>query len=64
MAGLTLTTYADALKGATDGAVIVPGNPDGSKLVQIQTAGGHPGQLTADELKQIIAWIAGGALEK
>jgi cytochrome b subunit of formate dehydrogenase/mono/diheme cytochrome c family protein len=64
MAGLTLTTYADALKGATDGAVILPGNADGSKLVQIQTAGGHPGQLTADELKQIIAWIAGGALEK
>ena len=64
VAGLTLTTYADALKGAKDGPVIVPGNPDGSKLVQIQTAGGHPGQLTSDELKQIIAWIAGGALEK
>ena len=64
MAGLTLTTYADALKGAKDGAVIIPGNADGSKLVQLQTAGGHPGQLTADELKQIIAWIAGGALEK
>ncbi|MGC1375255.1 MAG: cytochrome b/b6 domain-containing protein [Anaerolineales bacterium] len=63
-AGLNLTTYADALKGATDGPVILPGNPDGSKLVQIQTAGGHPGQLTSDELKQIIAWIAGGALEK
>jgi cytochrome b subunit of formate dehydrogenase len=63
-AGLNLTTYADAIKGAKDGPVIVPGNADGSKLVQVQSAGGHPGQLGADELAQIIAWIASGALEK
>jgi cytochrome b subunit of formate dehydrogenase/mono/diheme cytochrome c family protein len=64
MAGLNLTTYADAMKGGKDGVVILPGDPDHSKLVQIQQAGGHPGQLSDDELAQIIAWIAGGALEK
>lgn len=63
-AGLNLTTYASALKGANDGPVIVPGNPDASKLVKVQSAGGHPGQLSSDELAQIIAWITGGALEK
>lgn len=63
-AGLSLTTYADALKGGDDGAVILPGDPDGSKLVQIQSAGGHPGQLSDDELAQIIEWIKNGALEK
>jgi len=63
-AGLNLLTYASALKGAKDGPVILPGNPNGSKLVQIQSAGGHPGQLSSDELAQIIAWIASGALEK
>jgi len=63
-AGLNLLTYASAMKGAKDGVVIVPGNPNGSKLVQIQSAGGHPGQLSSDELAQIIAWITSGALEK
>jgi len=62
--GLNLITYADAIKGAKDGPVIIPGNADGSKLVQVQSAGGHPGQLSADELAQVVAWIASGALEK
>lgn len=63
-AGLNLLTYASAMQGAKDGPVIIAGNPDGSKLVQIQKAGGHPGQLSSDELAQIINWIASGALEK
>jgi hypothetical protein len=29
-----------------------------------QSAGGHPGQLSADELAIISAWIDAGALEK
>lgn len=62
--GLNLTTYQDALKGSQNGAVIVAGDPHGSKLVQIQSAGGHPGQLTQDELAKIIAWIKAGAPEK
>ena len=62
--GLSFTTYADALKGAKDGAVIIPGNADGSKLIVIQSANNHPGQLTSDELTIIKEWIATGAPEK
>jgi mono/diheme cytochrome c family protein len=64
MGDLSLKTYADALKGGKDGPAIVPGNPDQSVLVQIQSKGGHPGQLTADELAKVVAWIKAGAPEK
>ncbi len=62
--GLSLATYQDALKGGISGPAIVPGNPDGSILVQKQSAGNHPGQLTIDELNQVIAWILADAPEK
>ncbi len=61
---LSLKTYADALKGGKDGPAIVPNDPDASVLVQIQQKGGHAGQLSADELATIIAWINVGAPEK
>ncbi len=61
--GLSLKTYADALKGGQDGAAIVPGDPDKSVLIQVQQKGGHPGQLTPDELNRVIAWIKAGAPE-
>jgi cytochrome b subunit of formate dehydrogenase len=62
--GLNLSTYADALKGAQDGAVIVPGDAANSKLIAIQTQGGHPGQLSSEELALVKAWIDAGALDK
>lgn len=62
--GLNLSTYADAMKGATDGPVILPNDSPNSKLIAIQSAGGHPGQLSAEELALIRAWIEAGALEK
>ncbi len=62
--GLNLGTYADTMKGATDGPVIVPNDSANSKLFQIQSKGGHPGQLSADELALIQAWIDAGAPEK
>lgn len=62
--GLTLATYADALKGGDNGAAIIPGNPKDSVLVQVQQAGGHPGQLSEQELEQVIAWIQAGAVER
>ncbi len=62
--GLNLSTYADAIKGAQDGPVIVPGDIANSKLIVIQSAGGHPGQLSAEELALVKAWIQAGALEK
>ena len=62
--GLTLATYQDALTGGDDGPAIIPGDPDASVLVQVQSQGGHPGQLTEVELKSVIDWIQAGAPEK
>ncbi len=62
--GLNLSTYAGALKGSASGPVIVPGDSAHSPLVAIQQAGGHPGQLTPEEIAQVIQWIDAGALEK
>lgn len=63
MGGLNLSTYADAMKGGSSGAVIVPGDGENSLLVIKQQDGGHPGQLTPDEIAQVIEWINAGALE-
>jgi hypothetical protein len=62
--GLSLSSYADALKGGNSGPAILPGDPDASVLVQIQSSGNHPGQLTIDEINQVIEWIKAGAVEK
>jgi hypothetical protein len=62
--GLSLSTYQDALKGGKDGPAIVPGDPDASLIVQVQSAGNHPGQLSIDELNSVIQWILAGAPEK
>ena len=64
MAGLNLSTYTDAMKGGQDGPVIVPGDAANSLIVQKQQAGGHPGQLTPDEIAQLVDWINAGAPEK
>jgi hypothetical protein len=62
--GLSFDNYTDALRGASDGPVIIPGNADNSKLMLVQSAGGHPGQLNPEELAAIKKWINTGALEK
>jgi cytochrome b subunit of formate dehydrogenase/mono/diheme cytochrome c family protein len=64
LGGLNLSTYADAMNGGASGAVIVPGDGANSLLVTRQQAGGHPGQLTPEEIAQVIEWIDAGALEK
>jgi cytochrome b subunit of formate dehydrogenase len=61
--GLNLSTYADALQGGESGPAIVPGDAENSLLVTIQQAGGHPGQLTPEELARVIEWIDAGAPE-
>jgi len=63
-AGLSFATYADAMKGGQDGAVIVPGSADSSLLIQVQSKGGHPGQFTVEELALVRAWIEAGAAER
>jgi hypothetical protein len=64
LGGLSLQTYADAMAGSKNGAVILPGDSAGSKLMVIQAAGGHAGQLSPDELARIKEWIDAGAPEK
>jgi cytochrome b subunit of formate dehydrogenase/mono/diheme cytochrome c family protein len=64
LGGLNLSTYADAMQGGVSGPVIVPGDGENSLLVTKQQAGGHPGQLTPEEIAQVIEWINAGALEK
>jgi cytochrome b subunit of formate dehydrogenase len=64
LGGLSLATYQSALQGGSTGPGIVPGNPDDSAIVKMQFAGGHPGQLSIDELDAVIAWIKAGAPEK
>jgi nitrate/TMAO reductase-like tetraheme cytochrome c subunit/mono/diheme cytochrome c family protein len=64
-AGLNLTSYQDALSGGQDGPVIVPGDPDGSLLVQKQTSDKpHFAQLNMEELDLVVKWIEAGAPEK
>lgn len=60
--GLNLTSYQAALQGGSSGPAVVPGDPEGSLLVQKQTAGQpHFGQLNQEELGNVIEWIAAGA---
>ena len=61
--GLSLATYQDALAGGNSGPAIVPGRPERSVLVQTEQQGGHPGQLSKQELQQVIKWIEAGAPE-
>ena len=61
--GLKLSNYADTMKGGQDGPVIIPGDPNGSLLVQ-KMSGAHPKTFSAGDLARIIAWIQAGAPEK
>jgi len=62
MGGLNLTTYATLMAGGEKGAIVNPGEPEGSVLVQIQS-GEHFGQLTSEELDLVKQWITDGAPE-
>jgi cytochrome b subunit of formate dehydrogenase/nitrate/TMAO reductase-like tetraheme cytochrome c subunit len=64
MTGLALDTFADAMAGGKNGAIITPGDSVNSVLYTLQAAGGHPGQLSEDELAIVQAWIDAGAMEK
>jgi cytochrome b subunit of formate dehydrogenase/mono/diheme cytochrome c family protein len=64
LGGLNLTTFADAMNGGNSGPVIIPGDSASSLIVTKQQAGGHQGQLTPEEIAQVIEWIEAGALEQ
>jgi formate dehydrogenase gamma subunit len=61
--GLNVTTYADAMKGGTNGAMIKAGDADGSILIK-KMQGGHAKVFADADLAKIVAWIKAGALEK
>lgn len=63
VAGLTVTDYQSLMAGAASGPVIAPGDPDGSRIVQVQR-GQHYAQLSEAELQLLIRWIADGAAEQ
>jgi cytochrome b subunit of formate dehydrogenase/mono/diheme cytochrome c family protein len=63
LAGLNLTTYATAVAGGNSGPGIVPGDPTGSEIYKGQAAGGHPGQLSDQQIADLAAWIDAGAPE-
>jgi cytochrome b subunit of formate dehydrogenase len=62
--GLSVTTYADLMKGGAQGIDIIPGDPAGSPLVKLQQSGKHPCLFSAGDLDKVITWIQSGAIEK
>jgi hypothetical protein len=62
-AGLEVTSYESLLTGSSSGPVIVPGDPNGSLIIQVQREG-HFGQLLPQELELLESWIADGAPEQ
>jgi hypothetical protein len=63
--GLTLATYADAMKGGSSGPVFVTGDAANSLFVTKFESGNHSyAQLTPEELALIKDWINNGMPEK
>ena len=63
-AGLRLTSHADVLTGSNNGPVVIPGNADGSYLVDLIVSGQMPlggAKLPESEIQTIINWIDAGA---
>lgn len=58
MGGYSVESYDEAMTAVT------PGDPDASPLVRIQREGGHPGQLTSNQLNQVIEWVRNNAPEQ
>jgi hypothetical protein len=61
MAGMDLSTYEGLLAGSKNGVGIDPGKPESSLVYTVQSAGGHFGQLTPDQVEALRAWILAGA---
>lgn len=60
--GVDLTSYESIMQGGDDGPIVIPGQPDQSMLVVVQSGETpHFGQFTNEELQMIIDWISAGA---
>lgn len=63
-AGLYLDSYAHLIQGGRSRAVVVPGDPQSSLLIQYVASGYMPfrGQrLTDAEIQTLVNWVAAGA---
>ncbi len=63
LGGLDVSTYESLLAGGNSGSAVVPGDADASLVVEIQSAGGHPGQFDDGQIARIVEWIDSGAAE-
>ena len=67
--GLVLHTYTGAMTGGASGAVLKPGDPDGSRLLNLVSHKEEPhmppksNRIAAEKIETIRQWLAGGALE-
>jgi len=63
--GLTLSTYADAMKGGRNGAMFTAGNAAKSQMIIKFESGDHTDfKLSPQDLALVKAWLDAGALEK
>jgi hypothetical protein len=68
--GLDLTSYGRAMAGGSSGAVIAPGDADGSYLWQLASHAAEPrmppeADRIPDAMLDVVKeWIAGGAIER
>jgi nitrate/TMAO reductase-like tetraheme cytochrome c subunit/mono/diheme cytochrome c family protein len=63
--GLNLTAYTTTLEGGLGGPAIVPGDPDGSRVIQkMTTTQPHFSRFSPEELNLVIEWIEAGAPEQ
>jgi len=61
-AGLDVTRYQTLMAGSQNGPAVIPGDPEGSRIVQVLREG-HFASLSPEELDLLIAWIRDGAPE-
>jgi len=64
--GLDMNSYANIMAGSDNGPVVVPGNADGSLIVQMLVEGKMPKRgpkLTPPQVQLIIDWVNQGALD-
>lgn len=65
-AGLNLSGYEGIMAGSHKGAVVVAGQPDNSRVLQVLRPGGSPkmppqGSVSKDNVDMLAKWIADGA---
>jgi hypothetical protein len=51
------------MNGSANGPIVVPGDASSSILYEVQSAGKHFSNLTAEELELVKQWIDAGAPE-